>query len=381
MRLPVALLAVITLTLHATSHASTCAAPIQAANVAVPGHPFAAAATADHCWLFVSLDKDKGGGIAVLHNQDGNFALQNTVALAHAGYGTLLSHDGRVLLVTAGDDTLALDVAALEHGDANAMLGKLPDGPDAGAVYAAISPDDRLLFVSDEDGHRIDVFDLAKARAGHFQNVAPDRRIAVATAPVGLAFSPDGRWLYATSQNAGANSGLASTCEPEQDKGRMHPQGLLYRIDVGQATTNDGHAIAAALPAGCNPVRVTLSPDGKQIWVTARGDDTLQRIQADEWLTSPKHARIERFAIGNAPVGVTIRPDGKQVWVALSNRFGKDSAGRVAGLADASTASPTRLLSAPAVGFPREVSFLPDGRTLVATLFDARQVALIPTPD
>ncbi|GLQ97243.1 beta-propeller fold lactonase family protein [Dyella mobilis] len=381
MRLPVALLAVIALSLAATSHASTCAAPAKTADVAVPGHPFAAAATADNCWLFVSLDQGKSGGVAVLHNQDGNFVLQHTAALDHAGLGASLSHDGRLLLVAAGDDTFAVDVAALERGDANAVLGKLPDGVDAEATYEAISPDDKLLVVSDEAERRIDVFDLAKARAGNFQNVAASRHIAVAIAPVGLVFSPDGRWLYATSQNAGAGSGLAPTCRPEQSDGRMHPQGVLYRIDVSKVVAGDGHVIAAALPAGCNPVRVTLSPGGKQIWVTARGDNTLLRFQADDWIASPKHAQTDRFAIGTSPVGVAVRPDGKQVWVALSSRFGPDSDGRVAGLADASTMSPSKLLSAPAAGFPREVAFLPDGHTLVATLFDARKVTLIPTPD
>ena len=41
---------------------------------------------------------------------------------------------------------------------------------------------------------------------------------------------------------------------------------------------------------------------------------------------------------------------------------------------------PGALMKAPASGFPREVSFLPDGRTLIATLYEDQRVELIPTP-
>jgi DNA-binding beta-propeller fold protein YncE len=101
----------------------------------------------------------------------------------------------------------------------------------------------------------------------------------------------------------------------------------------------------------------------------------------DDWLAGSKRLVSRTFAIGTSPVGVAVRPDGKQVWVALSNRFGKDKAGELVGLADVTDESSTKLLSAPAAGFPREVAFLPDGKTVVATLFDANQIEVIPTPD
>jgi DNA-binding beta-propeller fold protein YncE len=163
----------------------------------------------------------------------------------------------------------------------------------------------------------------------------------------------------------------------------MHAPGLLLRIDVAKAMTDPAHAGVAALPAGCNPVRVAVSPSGKQIWVTARGDNALLRFQADDWVVGTTQASYTNFPIGSNPVGVVVRPDGKQVWAALSNRFGKDkdNAGRLAGLAIGASDSSMKLMSAPAAGFPREVTFLPDGRTLIATLFDAKQVEFIPTPD
>jgi DNA-binding beta-propeller fold protein YncE len=348
----------------------------------VPGHPFSAIATADNCWLFVSIDSDKDdGAIAVLRNKDGLFALDHTFALKSNVYGESLSHDGTLLLVAANDDTAVLDVARLEQAEAHPLLGMLHNGAHAGAIYTAVSLDDKLLFVSNERAQSISVFDLAKARSNDSRDDALIGRIATAIAPVGLAFSPDGRWLYATSQSMPATAKTQATCKAEGQGGRVHPPGLLFRIDLAKAASDPAHAVAAALPAGCNPVRVAVSPSGKQLWVTARGDNSMLRFQADDWLGEARQARMDSFPIGTSPVGVAVRPDGKQVWVALSNRFGSDSAGQLAALVVGDDAAPMKRLSAPAPGFPREVGFLPDGRTLVATLFDAKQVQLILTPE
>jgi DNA-binding beta-propeller fold protein YncE len=372
-----------TLWLSARAEAATCAAPPKAMVIEVPGRPFAAVATADNCWLFVSLVTERDqGAIAVLRNQDGAFGLDHTMSLQSSVFGAALTHDGKLLLAAAGDTSMALDVAALEQGDSGkALLGSFRNGVKSGAIYAAVSGDDKLLFVSDERAQRISVFDLAKARSDGFQSLAPVGRIPMGIAPVGLALSPDKQWLYATSQVAAAPANAPSSCKAEDGSGRMHPEGLLVRVDVAKAATDPAHAAVAALPAGCNPVRVVVSPSGKRIWVTARGDNALLSYAAGDWSAVSSHASYTSYPIGTSPVGVAVRPDEKQVWVALSNRFGKPDEGEVAGLAFGADASSTKRMSAQAGGFPRETAFLPDGRTLVVTLFDAKRVKLIPTPD
>jgi DNA-binding beta-propeller fold protein YncE len=360
--------------------ASSCPAPKVATNIAVSGHPFGVVATSDNCWMYVALSNGGGrGAVAVLHNQDGNFIVEHTVAMDGPNLGESMTHDGQTLLVTSGNNTTILSTAALQRGDTNAVLGKFHSGDDAGAVYAAVSPDDKLLFVSDEGAGRISVFDLAKARSDGFHDAEPIGRVPVAPFPVGLAFSPDGRWLYATSERAGLGSSMAATCTPEQGRGHVYPQGLLFRIDVKKASTDAKHAVAAVLPAGCSPVRVAVSPSGKQLWVTSRGDNAVLRFQTEEWLAQSTRATFRRFSVGASPVGIAIRPDGKQVWMALSNRFGNDSGGQLVGFADATDDVPSKRMTAPAAGFPREVIFLPDGNTLVATLFNASQVVVLPT--
>jgi DNA-binding beta-propeller fold protein YncE len=371
---------VLALMFGSKANASSCPSPKATTSIAVAGHPFGVAATADNCWMYVALSTAADhGAVAVLHNQGGTFSVEHTIALNDRGLGESLTHDEQTLLITSGEGTAILSTAALRRGDANALLGKFHSGAGAEAVYAAVGPDDKLLFVSDEGKARISVFDLAKAQSDGFHDVEPVGRIPVALFPVGLAFSPDGRWLYATSQTTERDSSMAATCAPEQERGRMHSQGLLFRIDVQKVATDAAHAVVAAIPAGCNPVRVAVSPSGKQLWVTARGDNALLRIQTDEWLAQSNHASVRHFPIGNSPVGVTVRPDGKQVWVALSNRFDKNNGGQLVGMADATDDVPSKRMTLPAAGFPREVTFLADGNTLVATLFDANQVVILPT--
>jgi DNA-binding beta-propeller fold protein YncE len=278
-------------------------------------------------------------------------------------------------LVAAQLDILeaVLDVTRLQRSDDKPVLAALSHLD--GAIYAAISPDDRFLFISEEDARRISVFDLARARAGG--DGALIGHIPVGIAPVGLAFSPDGQWLYATSEQ-GATGG--PTCKPEQGRGPAQPQGLLFRIDAAKAGTDPAHSVVGAIPAGCAPVRVAVSASGKQIWVTARGDDAVLRIQADEWLAAGSHPSVEGFRLGPSPVGIAVRPDGKQLWVALSSRFDRHGIGQLARLR-LDEGGGVRMATQAATGFPREVTFLPDGRTLAATLFDAAQVVLVPTTE
>ena len=364
------------------AEALDCPAPATQADVAVSGHPFSALPSADNCWLFVSLGKEPDqGAVAVLRNKGGVFRVEREIPLHRAGFGAALTHDGKLLLVSGDDRTAALDVAALESGEGQPLLGEFHDGEHAGAVYVATSLDDRLLFVSDERARGISVFDLARARGDGFHSLEPIGRIPTGMAPVGLAPAPDGRWLYATSQVAPAGPDVPSICPAEDGSERKHPQGWLLRVDIAKAAVDPAHAVAAALPAGCNPVRVAVSSSGRQLWVTARGDGKLMRYAADEWLSGARHASFESYAIGTSPVGVAIRPDGKQVWATLSHRFAKGDEGQVVGMAFGDRAGDAKRMSAPAPGFPRELAFLPDGRTLVVTLYEGMTVRLLPTPD
>lgn len=357
------------------------------AVTAVDGRPFAAIPSDDGCWLFVSLSDRRGrGSLAVLRNVQGSFLVARMVPLSDAAFGEALSPNGQMLAVTTRDGVDLLDTSRLEQSAADPLITRLRDSGGAGPVYDVISRDNRLLFVSDEFAHRISVFNLAAARDPHYRSDALIGHIPMASDPVGLAVSPDGRWLYATNEVARHTADFPDRCTTPVRGGEEHPVGLLLKIDVAKAAIEPRNSILTAIPAGCDPVRVAVSPSGQTLWVTARGDDALLRIAAGGLSAGKGQIETDSFHVGTEPVGVAIRPDDRQVWVALSARFESDKEGRVAAIDGADGADgldgkgTTKLMSAPAKGFPREVSFLPDGRTLVVTLFRARAIEFMRTP-
>jgi DNA-binding beta-propeller fold protein YncE len=364
------------------SAASICPAA-RPALVAVDGRPFAAVPSDDGCWLFVSLSDRRGhGSLAVLRNVQGSFAVARTVALSDAAFGEALSPDGQMLAVTTRDGVDLLDTSRLEQSAADPLITRLRDS-GAGPVYDVISRDDRLLFVSDELAHRISVFNLSMARDPHYRSDALIGHIPMASDPVGLAISPDGKWLYATNEVARRTADFPDRCTTPVRGGRHHPVGLLLKIDVAKAAIEPRNSILIAIPAGCDPVRVAVSPTGQTLWVTARGDDALLRIAASGLGAGNGQIETDSFHVGAEPVGVAIRPDDKQVWVALSARFESDKDAGLAAIDDADGLDgngTTKLMTVSARGFPREACFMPDGRTLVVTLFRTRAIEFMATP-
>jgi DNA-binding beta-propeller fold protein YncE len=369
------------------ARASVCPPPANASVVDLQAQPFGIQVSGDGCWMFVATsDGHDHGTVAVLHDTKGVFSVYRVVGLRQAGAGEALTHDGDLLAVTEGNRVEVLSVPALEQASGDALKGRLRVGHDAGAVYAIASVDDHLLFVSNELDQRISVYDLAKWRAMEFKGNPLIGEIPTAIAPVGLALSPDGRWLYSTSETAPPRWGLTAPCKPETSQERRHSHGVLLRVDVAKAATNPSDSVVGAVQAGCNPVRVAISPNGAWLWVTARGDGTVLGIATTSLGTKSENVDMASFHVGTSPIGVAVRSDGRQVWVALSDRFasGKDGGGgmELAGLigtGDSHVAS-VKVVTEPVSGFPRELAFLPDGRTLAVGLFKAKRIEFFTTP-
>jgi DNA-binding beta-propeller fold protein YncE len=355
--------------------AAPCAYTGGAATVELPGRPFMAESTADGCWLFVSMghlegDKMGSGGVAVLRNEAGRFRVMGMTPLKDYPGGLALSHDGRTLAVATEASVAILDVARLEAGEAGAVTAVLPAG--AGAIYLAISRDDRLLFVSEERRARVSVIDFAKARGvGEKAEIGV---IAVGRAPVGLAMSTDGARLYVTSESVGKEV-FEAACQPEGGEGRQHPEGVLTVIDVAQAGKDPAKSVVGVRKAGCNPVRVALAPDESIAWVTARGEDRLEGFAARKLAGASAAAPEIAVKVGAAPIGIAVRPDGQQIWIADSNRFGHNRPGLLTVVSPAG-----QVLRTAATGlFPRDIRFLPDGKTLVVAQYGSRAVQFVPT--
>jgi DNA-binding beta-propeller fold protein YncE len=105
--------------------------------------------------------------------------------------------------------------------------------------------------------------------------------------------------------------------------GRAAGQGAFWAVPLPVASGDEAHL--SALPAGCQPVRVALSPDDRRVFVSARGSNAISVLTAEG-----SKGGMKRVPAGVAPVGLAVTADGRALWVANSNRFRPDSPGSVA---------------------------------------------------
>ncbi len=347
--------------------------------------PFGVTVTPDSQYVFVST----GAGVLVYRNGTSGLAPAGRVPLAQdsIALGETITPDGRYLLVANSlGGAAVLNTQVAESGAVNAVLGTL--GPSlspqpgtavsggsvvfpGGAIEVAVTPDGRFAFVSLENNAQVAVFNLGAALTNRFSRADFVGMIPVGIAPVGLAVSPDGRWLYVASElrvgGQPGNSGQPSA----------RAQGSLSVISVSRAETDPRHSVVATVDAGCQPVRVVVSADSRTVWVTSRGSDALLAFSAAQLASDPQHAFLTGVRVGEAPVGLVMIKYDSQIVVADSDRF--NTAGAVPNLAvvDVADALAHRraLIGYLRSGlFPRDITVTPDGRTVLVANFASGQL-------
>ena len=317
--------------------------------------PFGSSATADG-WDLVGAGL--APSVAIFSNRPGaGPKLVREVSLPGAtrALGTHLTSDGKYLLVAdrpGGADVVSVSRAV--RGLKDAVLGALNASRGYGAIEVTTSPDDGYAFVSLEGSASIAVFNLRRALSVGFSRADFVGFIPVGTSPVGLAVSPDGRWLYATAE-----------------------VGTLSVINLKTAESRPAKSVMTTVDAGCEPVRVITSASGSVVWVTARGSDALLGFSADRLISAPGKSLVADVRVGEAPVGLALVDGGSKIVVADSDRFdlkGAKSSLAVVDVAAALAGHRALIGFLPAGGFPREMALLPGGRTLLVGNFDSGQL-------
>jgi DNA-binding beta-propeller fold protein YncE len=176
---------------------------------------------------------------------------------------------------TTPEGVQIIDIHKAILGQPGAILGTVPTGAGSGPIEVALSNDNRFVFATNEDNETVSVIDFRKAPATGGSAGSLIGSIPVEQLPVGLAFSPDGRYLYISNEAANpTDPGYDPTaCNTPTGIGTgttPGPQGTLTVVDLPKAERDPAGSVLASVFAGCSPVRVVLSDRGKIAWVTAR---------------------------------------------------------------------------------------------------------------
>jgi DNA-binding beta-propeller fold protein YncE len=335
----------------------------QTAFVALAGRPFGIATTADGRWSFVD---QLGGRVEVFSDAGFVPSAVRTIVVPGDAVGNSITRDGRYLLVADGDDgATVVSVAGAVAGASGAVLGTLkePREPrlgDRSAIEVSSSPDGRYVFVSVESGDAIAVYDLHAALNDRFRTSGYLGSVPLGRAPVGIAVSPNGRWLYATSERAAT---------ARNDSG----EGTLSVVSVVEAECHPARAVLATVPAGFSPVRVAVSSDGSVVWVTARGSGRLLAFAATKLRTDGVHALVAAVRVGRYPVGLALVANGRQVIVADRGQSRLTVITTAAALAH----RPAVIGTIPAGAQPREMTLEPNGDTLLVGNFSSDQLEAV----
>jgi DNA-binding beta-propeller fold protein YncE len=337
---------------------------------AVPMGPFGVVTTGR--WAFASLTGPRTIGVLRVGAQARPALIRQVPVAGNGLLGEALTPGDRYLLVANdGSGADVLSVQDLEQGGKHPLVGTLaaPAGAQIfGAIEVAVSPDGDFAFVSMEDGFFIAVFNLRSALSAGFSAADYVGSIPAEPGPVGLAFSPDGRWLYSTSEESTAGGQV----------------GALTVISVPRAESDPAASVVSSVPAGCNPVRVISSADGRVVWVTARASDALLAFSAARLRTDPAHALLADVRVGELPVGLALVRGGTRIVVADSNRFtvaGASASLAVVDVPDALAGRPALLGYLPAGAFPRQMAVEQGGGTLLVTNFASGQLESVNVAD
>ncbi len=373
------------LTVTAQSQTGDCNAPAPSPSVTLPlpAAPFMVVPSKDGCWVFVSLTgRGENSGIAVLKRSGGKIELVRVVPFPSSPTGIALTHDGKLLIGAATTLTVIADVKKMTEGAPDAVAGSIAGG--RGSIYAITTDDDKLLFVAEENGQSITVIDLERARRNGYAPDAVIGKVPVGLAPIALTLSPDNKWLYTTSQVALSDWNWPKACKPEgvpvPDSVITNPEGAVIVIDVTRARTDPAHAVAARVPAGCSPVRMTSSPKGDRIYVSARNSNAVLEFDTAKLVSDGAHAMVGIAPVGDAPVPVMTVDKGRRLLAGSSNRFA--GRGEPQSLTVLDTAKISQGLAAvqgivPAGAFPREMAVSSDRHTLFLTNFGSNSLQVL----
>ncbi len=269
-----------------------------------------------------------------------------------------------------GEDTVSFIDLASGKEQARVASGANPH-------EVALSPDGKLAAVVNYGGSAIDVYAVPGGKRVATWDISPNAR------PHGLLWLPDGR-LVATAEGSktlvvidGASGRVLQSIATDAEGSHMvavHPKraraytanlksGNVSVIDLGTGRTV-GH-----LAAGREAEGISITPDGKQVWISSRGSNEVHVYDTET------EKLVRRIETGPFPLRIAISPDGTE---AVTSNL---SAGEL-GVYSVKTGKLVRTVPVSGKGEAMQVTILfrPDGKRLYVAETGTNTVAEVEWP-
>jgi DNA-binding beta-propeller fold protein YncE len=234
------------------------------------------------------------------------------------------------------------------------------------------------------DRRRLRWWTLPEARRSAFGTLRVIGKIPTGEGPSDIVASPDGRRFFATAQIADTAWHWPNACRPPGEPVTSppnHSRGVIYVIDAARAAVDPSHSVGGTVAAGCDPVRLGLSPTGDRAYVTANRDNALLIFDTARLTADSAHALVGTVATRRGPVGVAVLDGGRRIAVANASRFGPYAGdSEVVMLIDASAIARGRdavIGTVPSGGGPVDLTLSRDGSTLLVPNFEPRALTFI----
>ena len=232
----------------------------------------ASGATLAQGTAYVSSEKDNSLTLIDL----GTLAVKGTIATCKRARHVQMTPDAKIMV--ACTDSNAADIIDPASGKSlrRMPLGKEPEAFD-------ISPDGRVVYVSNEDEGELSFVDAATGKTL--------KDVKVGKEPEGVKVSADGKIVYVTSEVAS----------------------MVHVIDTATAK------VVKNVKVGKRPRRMVITPDGKELWVTNELDASVTIVStADHSVLGTVKFEVKGARAADiTPVGIQMTRDGKRAFVAL----------------------------------------------------------------
>lgn len=255
--------------------------------------------------------KVRGAPVEAAFSPDGRFAYVTQRAMYGPGFRRPPPQSG-VCAPSDGYDrgfVYKIDLRSLKIRKV-IRLGVLPKD-------LAVSPDGRLLLVSNWCSYDVSVVNLSTDRQV--------KRIGVGQYPRGIAISPDSRTAYVamlgerriaridlrTLKRSYINGpGGAPRDAIVSPNGRYLYLSLSLGDGVAKLDLRTNRVVARAA-TGDDPRSMTMAPDGRSLYVVNYASGTVSKIRTRDMRV------IQRLRAGRHPVGITYDAATRQVWVSM----------------------------------------------------------------